>query len=259
MQIAIEASVANVVPRKTLRRTLSHSLVMDASPSGGLSSAEAARLLELHGRNELVEKLKPWWRLYAEQFVEPMPCVIWAAIAIELALAIKYHHAWPDFGVLVGLQFVNGTVSFYEAFKAGSAIEALKAGLKPFALAKRDGAWGNLEATLLVPGDLIKLDSGAHVPADCRVVDGTIQVCMCRKVNAHPSHLTEACRAWLSCSSHTGGSERTDGRVTARDDDPRERAQDGKHGHSWRERGIGHRDRYQQLLRQDRCVDRGRE
>ena len=104
------------------------------------------------------------------------PCVIWVAIAIELGLAIKYGHAWPDFGVLCGLQFINGTVSFYESFKSGSAVAALKASLKPFALVKRDGAWGNIQAALLVPGDLVKLDAGKHVPADTRVHAGSIQV-----------------------------------------------------------------------------------
>jgi hypothetical protein len=45
------------------------------------------------------------------QFYQPMPCIIWVAIAVELALSIKYGEAWPDFGVLMGLQFINGTVS----------------------------------------------------------------------------------------------------------------------------------------------------
>ena len=35
-------------------------------------NAEAGRLLHVHGRNELEEKSKSWYRLYAEQFVEPM-------------------------------------------------------------------------------------------------------------------------------------------------------------------------------------------
>ena len=130
----------------------------------------------MHGRNELAEKTKPTWRLFCEQFVEPMPCVIWVAIAIELGLAIKYGTAWPDFGVLMGLQAINGTVSFYEANKAGNAIAALKASLKPGALCKRDGTWHKMEAALLVPGDLVKLDAGAHVPADCVINDGCVQV-----------------------------------------------------------------------------------
>ena len=102
--------------------------------------------------------------------------MIWIAIVIELALAIKYGEAWPDFGVLMGLQALNGTISFVEASKAGDAVAALKASLKPRAVCKRDGKWGNLDATLLVPGDLVALGAGAAVPADCRINAGRIEV-----------------------------------------------------------------------------------
>ena len=55
-----------------------------ASAPAGLTSSEAAALLSVHGRNELADETKPAWRLYAEQFVEPMPLVIWIAIIIEV-------------------------------------------------------------------------------------------------------------------------------------------------------------------------------
>ena len=40
-----------------------------------------------------------------------MPCMIWAAIIVELALSIKFGANWPDFAVLMGLQFINGSLS----------------------------------------------------------------------------------------------------------------------------------------------------
>ena len=105
-----------------------------------------------------------------------MPCMIWCAIVVELALSIVYHHNWPDFAVLMGLQFINGTLSFYEANKAGNAVAALKASLKPNAVCKRDGKWDNMDAATLVPGDLVMLGAGAAVPADCVVNAGRIEV-----------------------------------------------------------------------------------
>jgi hypothetical protein len=57
----------------------------------------------------------------------------------------------------------------YETTKAGDAVKALKASLKPQATACRDGRWQTIDAALLVPGDLVLLGSGSHVPADCRV------------------------------------------------------------------------------------------
>ena len=59
--------------------------------------------------------------------------------------------------------------SRYETTKAGDAVKALKASLKPQATVCRDRKWQSIEAALLVPGDLVLLGSGSHIPADCRV------------------------------------------------------------------------------------------
>lgn len=53
---------------------------------------------------------------------------------------------------------------------------ALKKALKPLATCKRDDKWQTMDATLLVPGDLVLLGAGAAVPADCIVNEGRIEV-----------------------------------------------------------------------------------
>ena len=60
----------------------------------------------------------------------------------------------------------------YETTKAGDAVKALKASLKPQATVCRDGKWQSIDAALLVPSDLVLLGSGSHIPADCRVSPG---------------------------------------------------------------------------------------
>ena len=97
--------------------------------------------------------------------------MIWVACLVELLI-----QDWVDFGILFALQLINASVSFYEAAKAGDAVAALKAALKPVACAKRDGKWTNINAGELVPGDLVMLSSGAAVPADCVVNAGAIDV-----------------------------------------------------------------------------------
>eukprot|EP00899_Mesostigma_viride_P013728 jgi/Mesvir1/22356/Mv17859-RA.1 len=132
---------------------------------GGLTSEEAARRLKQYGRNELPEKVVSKWRLLLEQFTQPMPIMVWIALIVEAALT-----NWPDFGVLMFLQILNGSVGFYETCRAGDAVAALKAALKPSATCKRDGAWAVINAGELVPGDLVLLAAGAAVPADVRIV-----------------------------------------------------------------------------------------
>lgn len=52
--------------------------------------------------------------------------MIWVVIVVEAALM-----NWVDMGILIALQAINGFVGFYETIKAGNAVAALKASLKP--------------------------------------------------------------------------------------------------------------------------------
>ncbi|KAL4448940.1 hypothetical protein ABPG77_007657 [Micractinium sp. CCAP 211/92] len=143
----------------------------DFVASVGLSSAEAEQLLQQYGKNELEEKRTPKWLVYLQHLWGPMPIMIWLAIIIEFAI-----QNWIDAGILLGIQFANATLGWYETTKAADAVSALKAALKPLATCKRDGKWANMDATLLVPGDLVLLGAGAAVPADCIVNEGRIEV-----------------------------------------------------------------------------------
>ncbi len=97
--------------------------------------------------------------------------MIWIAIIIEAVLC-----KWMDMSILLAIQMCNASIAFYETTKSGDAVAALKASLKPEAVVKRDGTWRSMDASLLVPGDLVLLSTGSAVPADCRINEGTIEV-----------------------------------------------------------------------------------
>jgi H+-transporting ATPase len=137
----------------------------------GLTSEKAAELLEKYGKNELPDNVDPKWLIFVRQFIAPMPIMIWLAVFIEAGI-----QNWLDMGILLGIQFTNGFISFYETTKAGDAVAALKSSLKPVATCKRDGKWTNVDATMIVPGDMVLLASGSAIPADCRVNHGEIDV-----------------------------------------------------------------------------------
>lgn len=100
-----------------------------------------------------------------------MPIMIWIAAIVEAGI-----QNFIDMSILLFIQFANASIGYYEITKAGDAVAALKKSLKPTATVKRDGAWKNTDAALLVPGDLVLLASGSAVPADCRVNEGEIEV-----------------------------------------------------------------------------------
>lgn len=97
--------------------------------------------------------------------------MIWIAIIVEAGI-----QNWIDFAILLFIQFANATIGFYEITKAGDAVEQLKKSLKAKASVCRDGKWVTIDQEFVVMGDMVKLASGAAVPADCRVNEGQIEV-----------------------------------------------------------------------------------
>jgi H+-transporting ATPase len=137
----------------------------------GLTDTEAEKLIKIYGLNCLPETKVALWYVFVSLLWQPMPIMIWLAIVIEAAIK-----SWDDFAILIFIQFANAGIAFYETTKAGDAVAALKASLKPEATAKRNGKWIKMDASQLVPGDLVLLASGSAIPADCRVNEGTIDV-----------------------------------------------------------------------------------
>ena len=66
---------------------------------------------------------------------------------------------------------------------------ALKASLKPKATCKRNGVWAEMDATMIVPGDLVLLAAGSAVPADSWVNHGEVEVDQSAMTGASPPPL----------------------------------------------------------------------
>ena len=90
--------------------------------------------------------------------------------AAALLSALVQH--WADLIIILVLLLANAIVGFWEEFQAGNAIAALKANLALKARVKRNGAWSEVPARELVPGDLVRLRLGDIVPADARLLEG---------------------------------------------------------------------------------------
>ncbi|HFD79051.1 MAG TPA: plasma-membrane proton-efflux P-type ATPase [Gammaproteobacteria bacterium] len=135
--------------------------------AGGLSSAEAARRLQQYGPNALEEKQVSALRRLLGYFWGPIPWMIEVAAVLS---AIVQH--WPDFWIIVALLLFNAGVGFWQEYTAGNAVEALKKQLAMRARVLRDGQWQEIDAKLLVPGDIIRIRLGDVIPADVRLTEG---------------------------------------------------------------------------------------
>jgi len=135
--------------------------------SDGLSQANAKQRLAQYGPNELVEEKTNLLIKFLSYFWGPIPWMIEAAIILS---ALAKH--WADFFIILVLLLSNVLVGFWEEHQAGNAIAALKAKLANKSRVRRDTQWQNLNASELVPGDVIRMRMGDIVPADARLLDG---------------------------------------------------------------------------------------
>ena len=133
----------------------------------GLSSEAARRLLAEAGYNEVAEPKRSAALALLGHFWAPVPWMLEAAVLLQAALG-----DYLEAGVIAGLLAFNALLSFVQGTRAEAALAALKTRLALTASVKRDGAWIELPAREIVPGDLVKLSLGAIVPADVKLVSG---------------------------------------------------------------------------------------
>ncbi|XP_050379821.1 ATPase 8, plasma membrane-type-like isoform X1 [Argentina anserina] len=140
----------------------------------GLSSDEGTKRLQVFGKNKLEEKKECKVLKFLGFMWNPLSWVMELAAIMAIALANGGGKPtdWPDFVGIVVLLFINSTISFIEENNAGNAAAALMASLAPKTKVLRDGKWGEQEAEILVPGDIISIKLGDIVPADARLLEG---------------------------------------------------------------------------------------
>jgi H+-transporting ATPase len=103
------------------------------------------------------------------KFWSPIPWMLEAATILELVLG-KYVEA----GIIAVLLLFNAALGFFQEGRAQATLAALKKRLALTASVRRDGAWKDLPAADLVPGDIIKLSLGGVVAADVKLTEGNV-------------------------------------------------------------------------------------
>jgi H+-transporting ATPase len=139
--------------------------------SSGLTSVEARRRRSEFGPNAVSEETPPRWRSFVAKLWGPVPWLLEAALLLQLWLG-----AHVEAAVIGSLLAFNAALGFVQEGRASAALAALKRRLTPVALVRRDGAWLRLSAEELVPGDVIRLTAGSIVPADARIVSGSVML-----------------------------------------------------------------------------------
>ncbi|MGA7674211.1 MAG: HAD-IC family P-type ATPase [Rhizomicrobium sp.] len=141
------------------------------NPAIGLTSDEARRRLASTGTNAIQDVVQNPINRALRKLWAPVPWMLEAAILLQLALGEYFEAA----AVAVLLVF-NVALGFFQEGRAQATLDALKSRLPLTASARRDGVWKMLSAAQLVQGDVVKLSLGAVVPADVRLIDGSVLI-----------------------------------------------------------------------------------
>ena len=136
------------------------------SSSHGLSHSEALARLQQLGRNRLPTSIPPnLAHVFLHQFASPLIYVLILAAFVSLFI-----HEWSDAIFIAIVLFINaiiGTAQEYSAQKAASALHEMTS---TQCRVLRAGDSYEIDAEELVSGDIVLLESGDRVPADCRLI-----------------------------------------------------------------------------------------
>ena len=139
----------------------------------GLTATQAAQRLSQYGLNKLAEK-KPKTNLqrFLAQFKDVMIIILLIAAAISFVIACVEGEPMEFFEPVLILLIVvlNAIMGMVQESKAEKALDALKNMSAPHARVIRDGKESVIDASQLVPGDIIKLEAGDFIPADARLL-----------------------------------------------------------------------------------------
>ncbi|MBQ8320406.1 MAG: calcium-translocating P-type ATPase, PMCA-type [Clostridia bacterium] len=148
------------------------------SSEEGLSGEEAEKRLEENGKNKLVEgKKKSWLKRFVEQLVNPMIIVLLIAAAVNLVTVLIEAKGQPEIGefaeffIIVAVVLLNAILGVVQEGKAEQAVEALKQMTTSTCKVIRGGKLTAVKSEDLVVGDVVILEAGDSVPADCRIIE----------------------------------------------------------------------------------------
>nr|MBI3614693.1 cation-translocating P-type ATPase [Nitrospirota bacterium] len=147
---------------------LAHEL--QSSGHAGLTEEEARLRLSQYGFNELPEALPASpLTLFFAQFTS---LIVWVLIGAAILSGLLQE--WLDAAAILAIVFLNALLGFAQEYKAERSLAALKRLSVATARVIRSGAVRTIPARELVPGDLIQVEAGDHIPADARLVYATM-------------------------------------------------------------------------------------
>lgn len=139
----------------------------------GLKQGEAEARLETFGKNVLThEKKQSIIIKFFKQFNDFMIIILIVAATISAVMAkLDGTGDYIESIIIIAIVVFNAIMGVIQENKAEKSLEALKKMSAPVAKVIRDGQQKVVEGEEIVPGDIVILEAGNYVPADCRLIE----------------------------------------------------------------------------------------
>lgn len=132
----------------------------------GLSKCEAQKRLEEFGLNQMLEQRKvSFLHLFFDQFSSLIAWILIAAAIVAGALK-----EWIDAFAIIAIVILNALLGFFQEYKAEKSLATLRKMITRSSKVIRDGKLQKVSSKEIVPGDLILVEAGDHIPADGRFI-----------------------------------------------------------------------------------------
>lgn len=144
------------------------------SEQSGLSSAEASTRLAQNGKNKLAEgKKDSLIKRFLSQLADPMIIILIVAAVISAVTATVggEGEGYADVIIIMVVVIINAVLGVYQESKAEKAIEALQEIAAATSKVIRDGKIVTVKSEDIAVGDIVVLEAGDSVPADCRIIE----------------------------------------------------------------------------------------
>lgn len=138
---------------------------LSSSPEG-ISRHEASNRIERYGKNEIKLKGEPLWRKLIEPFANIFMAVLFLAVLISL-----WHQAVFDAIIILAIILTSALIYYVQRFSTERILRSLQKHSAQQVEVLRGGDSLVIDASLLVPGDIIQLGEGDKVPADIRIIE----------------------------------------------------------------------------------------
>lgn len=142
---------------------------LDSNQLSGLPQDVSSARIEKFGLNELSgEEKTPWYMLLFNQLKSPLIIILFIGALLSL-----YTGHMIDAIAIAVIVLINVLISFVQEINMQKSMDSLNDMSAPTALVRSGGEWCKKLASNIVPGDIVKLDTGSIVPADMRLIEAT--------------------------------------------------------------------------------------